>query len=55
MAACQTAPTSSPNGTGYRTLTPLPETTRYIIKNDRSFAEQVGAHNTMCRSDKGCI
>jgi len=35
-------------------MTPGPETRRFIIANDRPFAEEVAAHNRQCAKDAGC-
>ena len=42
------------DGTGYAKLTPAAETRRFILANDRPFAQAVAAHNRQCGKDKGC-
>lgn len=53
LAACQSTGNAS-DGAGYSLLTPNAASRSAIIANDRTFAEQIAAHNRQCRADKGC-
>lgn len=52
LAGCKT--TALNEGTGYSLLTPAPASASFIVKNDKTFAQQVAAHNRQCRKDAGC-
>ncbi|SEH51286.1 hypothetical protein SAMN05216228_10025 [Rhizobium tibeticum] len=42
------------DGAGFERLTPSSETRKFIIANDRPFAEQVAAHNETCDQQPAC-
>lgn len=53
LAGCG-ATASAVDGSGFEVLTPAAGTRAYIVANDRSFANQVAAHNRTCQALAGC-
>ena len=53
LAACAKIPVTT-GGVGYKNLTPSSDTVKYIVGNDRQFANQVASHNRFCKQDKDC-
>lgn len=47
-------PASDLSGAGFVQLTPNAETRRFIIENDRPFAEQVAVNRSACESAPLC-
>ncbi len=53
VASCQTRGSAS-DGAGFERLTPNSQTRTFITQNDKSFRDQVAAHNLQCSKDAGC-
>lgn len=51
---CQTK-SGAIEGAGFSLLTPGPATRDFIIKNDRSFANQVAGNNRACKRSPACV
>lgn len=53
VAGCQTPPVVN-SGAGFELLTPSPATRKFIVAEDKPFAQQVAANNQICRALPGC-